>query len=170
MAPTVDRALLEDPVRRRLYQLLARRALNWSSGSGSVAVDWASGALHAGWDSMPLAVLACLAKPPNEFETEKWLAGTLRSLGLPQPGRAELLELLALTVAGDVVAGTLSPEAGCLELSQLCSATGYPKPLMPFLSGEDAFDLARRDHRGTVEEAEERVREDARRLVEGAER
>jgi len=155
---------LGDPVRRRLYQVLARRAMNWESGSA--IVEWAGDALLAGWDSKPLAVLAGLDKPPNEFETDRWLADTLKSLGLPWPDKSELLDLLALTVAGDIVGGAVAPDIGCKELSKLCWTTDYPKKLMPFYAADDGLDLARQGIFGTVEAVTEDILKAARLLVE----
>jgi hypothetical protein len=164
MATTVGMALLGDPVRRRLYQVLARRALNWESGSA--IVEWAEEALLAGRDYKPLAVLAGLDKPPNEFETDRWLADTFKSLGLAWPDKAELLDLLAITVAGDIVAGTVAPDVGCKELSKLCWATGYTEKLKPFYAADDELDLARQGIYGTVGSITEDILKAARRLVE----
>lgn len=166
MATTVSMAQLGDPVRRRLYQVLARRAMNWESGSA--VVEWAEEALLAGWDSKPLAVLAGLDIPPNEFETDRWLADTFKSLGLAWPDKAELLDLLAITVAGDIVAGTIAPDVGCKELSKLCWMTDYPKKLMPFYAADDELDLARQGIYGTVENIAEDILKAARHLVEAA--
>lgn len=164
MVATVNMVQLGEPVHRRLYQVLARRAMNWESGSA--VVEWAEVALLAGWESCPLATLAGLDKPPNEFETDRWLADTLKSLGLPWPEKAELLDLLALSVSGDILAGTTAPDVGCKELSKLCWSTGYPKKLMPFYMAESELELAASGIYGTVEAATEDILKAARLLVE----
>ncbi|HYQ80582.1 MAG TPA: hypothetical protein VEP68_03720 [Anaeromyxobacteraceae bacterium] len=161
-----DVSTLADPVRRRLYRALARRAF-LGEGGGSM-VDWAVEALAAGWDSAPLRVLAGLVKPPNEFEVGRVLTETLKSLGLEMPEMDELVRAAAFVVAGDIVSGATLPRVGCAELSRLCSATGYRESLMPFYTAEEAYALAETGVYGTVEEVTEAVLDDARRLVESS--
>lgn len=162
----VDLQTLADPVRRRLYRALARRA--FLGEGGSAIVDWAGEALAAGWDTEPLRVLAGLSRPPNEFETGRVLAETLKSLRLELPDTDELVRLAAFIVASDMVGGAMAPRAGCRELSRLCSATGYRESLMPFYTAEDAYELAETGVYGTVEEVTVAVLDDARRLVESS--
>lgn len=156
---------LADPVRRRLYRMLACRALFWESGSA--VVDWAAEALAAGWESKPLAILAGLDKPPNEFETDRYLGDALGALGIVWPEKEELVRILALIVADEIVTGATTARAGCLELSKLSGATGY-RHLIEFHMAEDELDLADRGVFGTVDEASARIVEAARRLLASA--
>ncbi|HEU4382157.1 MAG TPA: hypothetical protein VFR85_01540 [Anaeromyxobacteraceae bacterium] len=162
----VDPSSLADPVRRRLYLALARRA--FLGESGSAIVDWAAQALSAGWDTGPLRLLAGLVKPPNEFETSRILAETLRSLDLEVPDAEDLIRIAALVVAGDIVGGTTPPRDGCRELSRLCAATGFRGSLMPFYTAEEAYSLAESGVYGTVQEVTAAVLDDARRLKESS--
>jgi hypothetical protein len=163
MDPKVTLSQLADPVRRRLFRALAHRALFWESGNA--VVDWAGEALAAGWDSKPLAILAGLDKPPNEFETDRYLGETLTSLGVAWPHKDELMRVLSVIIAGDIVAGETTARAGCAELTRLCIVTGYLPPLMEFWAAEDELDLADRGVYGTVEDVSRHIVEAARRLL-----
>ena len=163
---SVDSSSLADPVRRHLYLALARRS--FLGEAGGAIVDWAVEALGAGWDAGPIRVLAGLAKPPNEFETGRFLADAVTSLGLELPDTEDLVGIAAFIVADDIVRGTTPPRAGCRELSRLCAATGFRGSLMPFYTAEDAYELAERGVSGTVQEVTAAVLDDARRLVEAS--
>jgi hypothetical protein len=162
----VGLALLADPVLRDLYRALARRALRWESGSA--IIDWANEALLAGRDTRPLAILAGLDKPPNEFETDMYLAAALRSLGLEMPATYELIRLLALILAGDMVSGATSLKAGCSELSRLAGAAGYPSWLENLCNADDALSLAEGGVIGNVEEVTQRILNASRQLLEAS--
>jgi hypothetical protein len=159
----ISLAQLGDPVRRDLYRALARRALRWESGSA--IIDWADRALLAGWDTRPLAILAGLDKPPNEFETDMYLAAALRSLGLEMPGKDDLIRILALIIAGDMVTGATSLKAGCSELSHLAGAAGYPPWLMELYNADDALSLAEEGIIGRVEEVTRHILDASRHLL-----
>jgi hypothetical protein len=162
----IRRAELEDAVRRQLYRVLARRALRWDSGSA--VVDWANMALAAGPGSTPIAILAGLEKPPNEFEVDRYLRDALTELGVEWPDKAELLRVFAIILAEDMLKGVASPKAACLELSKLCSTSGYPRWLMDFYTAEDELDLAERGIFSTVEEVAQHIISAARRMVDAA--
>lgn len=158
---TIGLAQLAEPVRSKLYEMLARRQLGWVSGTA--AVDWAVEALNAGWDALPLAILAGLDKPPNEFEVERYLREAMDELGV-HPDPSELPQLLMLILAGNVVSGAVSPIAGCRELYRLCHATGYPDSLVPFWLLDHELELA--EHGSvTVEEVTSEILEAARALI-----
>jgi hypothetical protein len=165
MGPPLTLSQLSDPVRRRLYRTLAYRALFWASGSA--VVDWAGEALAAGWESKPLTILAGLDKPPNEFEIDRYLGEALACLGIARPEKEELVCVLALIIAGDIVTGAMTARAGCAELSKLSGATGY-RQLIEFHMAEDELDLADRGLFGTVNEATARIVESARQLLANA--
>lgn len=154
---------LQDVVRRQLYQVLARRALQWESGSAVVA--WANSALAAGWDCMPIAILAGLDTPPNEFEIDRYLRKALDELNIQQPERGELVRVLALTIAEDIVSGAKSPKDGCRELFRLCWTNGYPNWLMEFCAADDELALAEQGIYGSVDDVSREIMAAAQRLV-----
>jgi hypothetical protein len=123
-------------------------------------------ALTAGWDAEPLAILAGLEKPPNEFEVDRYRRDALDELGIRCPAPGELPHLLALLLADDIVGGAVSPVVGCRELDRLYCATGYPELLMPFLLHEDQLELAERGVFGTIAEVRTRILEAARGLLD----
>ncbi len=129
-------------------------------------VERACEALRGGWDCTPLAILAGLDKPPNEFEIDRYLRNALMELHIDWPEREELLRAYEVIVAEDIVTGRISPKVGCLELSKLCSTTKYPRRLMDFYTAEDELDLAEDGTHGTVEEVTRRILAAAQRMVE----
>jgi hypothetical protein len=160
----VGLAQLADPVLRDLYRALARRVLRWESGSA--IIDWANGALLSGRDTRPLAILAGLDEPPNEFELDMYLAAALRSLGLEMPGEDELTRILALIIAGDLVSGAIALKDGCSELSRLAGAAGYPPWLKNLYDADDALSLAEDGIIGNVAEVSRRILDASRQLLE----
>jgi hypothetical protein len=160
----VSLAELKDPVRRRLFRLLASRVL--FLGSGDALIDWAGDALMAGWDSMPLSILAGLDKPSDQFETNQYLSAALRSLGLAMPDTEQSVHLLAIIIAGDIVSGATSPEMGCWEMYSLSYKTGYPDYVGTFVSLERELELAELGIYGSVERAVQGIIEEAQRLID----
>jgi hypothetical protein len=166
MKPAVTLSQLSDPVRRRLYRALAYRALFWESGSA--VVDWAGEALVAGWESKPLAILAGLDKPPNEFEIDRYLGEALTAAGITWPCKEELIRVLAVIIAEDIVTGATTARAGCGQLSKLCWSTGWPRFLREFVNADDELDRADQGSYGTVDEATLHIVEAARELLANA--
>ena len=166
MSPTVSMAQLADPVRRRLYVVLAKRALGLETGSA--VLDWAYEALADGWDSGPLAILAGLDKPPNEFEIDRYLAEALRSLNIEPLDRDGLVTAWGLGLAHDLVAGAISPRDGCRGLSNLWRTAGFPERYLPFYLADEQLGLADEGIYGTAEAVAEDILKTARHLVETA--
>jgi hypothetical protein len=154
LAPT----RLSDPTWRRLVTVLGRR--RFRNGSGSDVVDWAVDALVAGWESPSLNVLGGLAKPPNEFEVDRYVERMMQGLGVEMPDESHLADLYALAIALDLLAGAVSPYEGARELSHLWMKSAQPKKLQPWFGYEDEYELARDGVYGDVADVEE-----ARRLV-----
>jgi hypothetical protein len=164
--PSVSREALQEPIRRQLYRVLARRSLQWDSGSA--VVEWANAALTDGWDCTPIAILAGLDIPLNEFETDRYLRDALEELKIHPPEREDLIRVLALIIAEDILSGAASPKEGCHELSKLAWTEGYPEWLMDFYSADNALDLAEQGVYGSVDGVSQDIVAASLRLVEAA--
>ncbi len=154
---------LSDDRWRRLARLLART--QFGTGSGSDVVDWAVDALVAGWDSPALEVLAGLDKPPNDFEVDRYVDRALSELGVEMPRGPQVVHLYAVAIAGDILAGTISPYEGAREMFRICVAANYPEELRSWVGLEDDYELARDGVHGNVDDIEQKITEAARRLV-----
>lgn len=128
-------------------------------------VDWAVDALVAGWDSLSLEMLAGLDKPPNDFEVDRYVERALAELGVEMPRGPQLVNLYAVAIAGDILAGTISPYDGAREMFRICVTTNYPDELRSWVGLEDDYELARDGFSGNVDDIEQKIREAARRLV-----
>jgi hypothetical protein len=159
---TVDLSKLADPVWRKLMLTLGRRSAGTHSGSS--VVDWAVEAMLGGWDSLSLAVLAGLPKPPNEFEVDRCLTSMAAELKLDLPHSGAMPAVYAAAIAHDVVSCSLSPYEGSRELRRLWLATGCPVTLSAWSGLEDKFELAR-DGYFRVADVERDIVEEARRLL-----
>lgn len=157
---------LADDVWRGLVRTLGRRQFRFAFASGSDIVDWAYAALVAGWDSGSLRILAGLDKPPNDFEVDSYLWRAVEEAGVKLPGEEELAELYALTVARDIVAGSVGPYEVSRELRSLWLATGCPSRLSAWSAFEDQYELARDGVVfGDVADVEREIRAEARRML-----
>lgn len=159
----LDPSRLADDRWRRLARLLARTQFGTSSGSD--VVDWAVDALVAGWESPSLEVLAGLDKPPNEFEVDRYVERALSELGVEMPRGPQVVHLYAVAIAGDILAGTISPYDGAREMFRVCVATNYPDELRAWVGLEDDYELARDGVYGNVDDIEKKIRDAAQRLV-----
>lgn len=159
----LDPSRLADGRWRRLARLLART--QFGTGSGSDVVDWAVDALVAAWDSPSLEVLAGLDKPPNEFEVDRYVERALSEMGVEMPRGPQVVHLYAVAIAGDILAGTISPYDGAREMFRVCVATNYPEELRAWVGLEDEYELARDGVYGNVDDTERKIREAARSLV-----
>lgn len=162
LAP-LDSSRLADGRWRRLARLLART--QFGTGSGSDVVDWAVDALVVGWESPALEVLAGLEKPPNEFEVDRYVERALSELGVEMPRGPQVVNLYAVAIAGDILAGTISPYDGAREMFRICVATNYPNELRAWVGLEDDYELARDGVYGRMDDIEKKIREAAQRLV-----
>lgn len=158
----LDPSRLADGRWRRLARLLART--QFGTGSGSDVVDWAVAALVAGWESRSLEVLAGLDKPPNEFEVDRYVERALSELGVEMPRGPQVVHLYAVAIAGDILAGTISPYDGAREMFRVCVATNSDE-LRAWVGLEDEYELARDGVYGNVDDIEQQIREAAQRLV-----
>jgi hypothetical protein len=161
--PSLSAAHLSDPIWRRLVALLGRRS--FGNGSASDLVDWGVEALVAGWESQSLNVLAGLAKPPNDFEVDRYVERMMAELGIETPDTDRLASLYGVAVAASMLAGDTAPYEGAKELYRLWLNTGCRKVLQPWAMFEDQYELARDQVYGDVADVERDILAEARRMV-----
>jgi len=160
----LDASHLADRTWRGLVRVLGRR--RFATGSGSGLVDWAVEALVARWASPSLNVLGGLAKPPNEFEVDRYVAHMMEELGVEMPDEGGLADLYARAIAQDLLAGAVSPYEGARELNHLWTKLGYPERLQSWVGFETKYELARDGVCGDMAEVERQILGEAQRLLD----
>ncbi|MFE7487316.1 hypothetical protein [Kitasatospora sp. NPDC057541] len=149
------------------YELQDRAAL-WSIGEirARDVVDAACDALVAGLDTPALRVLAACTRAEADYEVPELLRCALDELGLTfyPPGSVTGQEAAALALAGEMLAGELSPRELAFRIHQ---RFGHELPVAKRLAElDDEYDIL--DYRGgrAPSDVDAEVTAEARRLVQ----
>lgn len=148
---------------RDLVRVLALREMG--RGSAADVVQWAGDALAGGHDSPSLRVLAGLSPPLNVHEVDRHLRDATGELGVSVPDREALLALFARLVARGIVDGTVPPESGVKDIYEVFRLGGSFADLGIWTGLDDALVMARDGVFGSVQDAENAIVQEAKRLL-----
>ena len=116
--------------------------------------------LELGLDSQAVRELAALDRPTLRDAAELF-ERALRETGQVVPAQEAAKRLVAAAVLRDIVAGTVEPYRGAVELWRLWTDLGYPDDLTVFVSLEDDY----ADHPEWRPRLEQEIIEAARQLT-----
>lgn len=120
------------------YIILAQRLLD--QFDSKKLVEWAEHAMHLGYDSDSLIILAGLYYESTE-EREAYFWKSVKELNLNIKKEAsELISNYAKYVANAVVNMQLSPKSGLSKMCNICRSTGYDSKYIQFYELEEDMD------------------------------
>jgi hypothetical protein len=149
------------PLHRRLVFAIA-------NANAAMVVAWAAEALASGLDSKSLRILAGLGDSEGSEEVWRYLQQASREIGFELPSETRRIELAAGYVAGDIVSGAVSPQAGCANIYALYLAGNYLPSLADWCGLDDMLSLASEGTFGTVPDAEQDILAEAKKMLAGA--
>ena len=129
------------------------------------AIDWATKALEAGFDSANVCMLAASSKPANWFETEPYFRRALGEVGIPWPDRDDALWNVALDTAEAIVEGKVDPQKGVGMLTRIAIDLDYPEALMELYCLDDELEIRYGPNRVTPEDWRVAARSAAERFL-----
>jgi hypothetical protein len=119
-------------------RILAEKALRKTCGQQ--CVDWAVGMLERGLDTPHLLRLAAMLPPHNHFELANLRDRALDELTITDISQSEAITAYAKDILRTALENATNIIDAVAEVSQLCIASDYHRPIFDFFLLDNAYD------------------------------